>query len=317
MGEVTTICRHPLSSRPLSAARSTPGQPRRLQIFTTAAALTAQLARDRTGGLTVGFVPTMGALHRGHAELVIQCVKACNRCVVSVFVNPTQFDDGADLAAYPVTPAEDERLLRLSGCHYLFRPSREEVYPAGLVDPTAHLDFGPLTERMEGAHRPGHFAGVAQVVHRLLTIVEPDVFYLGQKDYQQVAVIKRMLDLLAMRVTVITVATVRERDGLALSSRNRRLTADQRAAAARINSHLAVVAAGLRCRWPARELERLAFAGMLASPLLEPEYVEVVDGQTLMPYFDGDVVGALVVATAVRVGSVRLIDNHVFTIANP
>jgi pantoate--beta-alanine ligase len=235
-----------------------------------------------------------------------------------VFVNPTQFDQSSDLDAYPRTPQDDETLLREAGCDYLYRPGTEDVYPQGpRMSTTDRIDFGTLTERMEGAYRPGHFAGVAQVVSRLLDIVQPDKLYLGQKDYQQVAVIRHLIEQLDYSVEVVTVPTVRETDGLALSSRNRRLNPEERAAAGKINQHLAVVAAALRSGWPARELERLAREGLSKVPLLEPEYVEVVDGSTLLPYQDGQPVKELVVAAAVRVGSVRLIDNRIAYRANP
>ncbi|THH41938.1 pantoate--beta-alanine ligase [Neolewinella litorea] len=289
-----------------------------MKIFSTASELTTALAAERAANRTIGFVPTMGALHAGHAALVRHSAAEQAVTVASIFVNPTQFNDGQDLAAYPRTPDADIQLLREYGCHYLYLPTVDDVYPAGLQDnPVAHLDFGRLTTRMEGASRPGHFAGVVQVVSRLLDIVRPHVLYMGQKDYQQVAVVRRMVDLLGLQVSVTGVPTVREADGLAMSSRNRRLNVEERRAAAKINRHLSAVAAGLRSHWPARELERLAIKGMQAVPLLEPEYVEVVDGDTLLPYQDGEPVRELVVATAVRVGAVRLIDNRIAITANP
>lgn len=260
----------------------------------------------------------MGALHQGHAALVRQSAADRAITVASIFVNPTQFNEGADLAAYPRTPEADTELLRECGCTYLYLPTVEDVYPGGMeVNPVAHLEFGSFTTRMEGSSRPGHFAGVVQVVSRLLDIVRPEVLYLGQKDYQQVAVVRRMVELLRLDVDVVAVPTVREPDGLAMSSRNRRLSTEERRAAGKINHHLAVVAAGLRAGWPARELERLALKGMREQPLLAPEYVEVVDGDTLQPYQDGEPVRELVVATAVRVGDVRLIDNRIALRANP
>ena len=261
----------------------------------------------------------MGALHRGHAALVRASRAACDLTVASIFVNPTQFNDHDDLEAYPRTPDSDIRLLEELDCDYLYLPEPSDVYPDGedANSLAQHLDYGSLTDRLEGAHRPGHFAGVVQVVSRLLDIVRPDRLYLGQKDYQQVAVIRRMVELLQLPVAIHVVPTVREQDGLALSSRNRRLSPDERLAAGKINQHLAAVGAGLRSGWPARELERLALGGMAAVPSLDPEYVEVVDGTTLEPYRDGDPVEELVVLTAVRVGEVRLIDNRIAFRANP
>ena len=289
-----------------------------LLTLTTAAALADALATARQGGRSIGFVPTMGALHRGHASLITRCVADSDLTVASVFVNPTQFNEAGDLAAYPRTPAADARLLAEHGCDYLYLPSVEDVYPKGTdAGLSANLDLDQLTAPMEGAQRPGHFAGVVQVVSRLLEIVRPTTLYLGQKDYQQVAIVRRMVQQLELAVRVETVATVREADGLALSSRNRLLSPDERRAAGRINHHLAAVAAGLRAGWPARELERIATESMAATPLLEPEYVSVFDGHTLQPYQDGQTVAELVVATAVRLGPVRLIDNRIAYRANP
>ena len=286
--------------------------------LTTAAALADVLATARRGGSTVGFVPTMGALHRGHAALVDRSVAGSTLTVASIFVNPTQFNELSDLAAYPRTPEADTRLLADHGCDYLYLPTAEDVYPDGTDSNLAtELDLAQLATHMEGAQRPGHFAGVVQVVSRLLEIVRPTTLYLGQKDYQQVAILRRMVDQLKLRVRVETVPTVREPDGLALSSRNRLLSPDERRAAGRINHHLAAVAAGLRAGWPARKLERLATECIAATPLLDPEYVTVFDGHSLAPYEDGQAVEELVVATAVRVGPVRLIDNRIAYRANP
>ncbi len=287
-------------------------RPNYVQTFTTASALAEALSAERRRGRSLGFVPTMGALHLGHATLIERCARAHDVTVASIFVNPTQFNESADLEAYPKTPEEDARLLLAYGCHYLYLPAVADVYPAGTTESlTAELDLGQLAQRMEGRQRPGHFAGVIQVVSRLLSIIEPHVLYLGQKDYQQVAVVKRMIELLDLPVKVAVVPTVREADGLALSSRNRRLNQEQRVAAGKINQHLAVVAAGLRSGWPARDLEQLALRGLAGIPLLEPEYVEVVDGNTLLPFQDGQPAGEVAVATAVRVGDIRLIDNRI------
>ncbi|MBB4078383.1 pantoate--beta-alanine ligase [Lewinella aquimaris] len=289
-----------------------------MQTFTTAVELSGYLSAARKKGERIGFVPTMGALHPGHAALIQRSAAEQAVTVASIFVNPTQFNVGSDLLAYPRTPEADSALLTAHGCNLLYMPGIEDVYPAGTGENrAANLDFGSLTARMEGAYRPGHFAGVAQVVSRLLEIVGPDVLYLGQKDYQQVAVVRRMIELLGLGIEVVTVPTVREADGLALSSRNRLLQPQERTAAGRINLHLAAVAAGIRAGWPARELEKTAVLNMRSEPLLEPEYVEVVDGRTLLPYQDGDSAEELIVATAVQVGRVRLIDNRIIGPANP
>ena len=309
----TPYLRRPLADRPPDRSE------RNLQTVTTASALSAALAAARRPGVTIGFVPTMGALHAGHAALIRACRAACDVTVASIFVNPTQFNESADLAAYPRTPEADTELLAAQGCDFLYLPAVDDIYPEGpsASSPAHAVDYGTLTDTLEGAHRPGHFAGVVQVVHRLLDVVRPDVLFLGQKDYQQVAVLRRMIAGLGLSARIHVVATVREADGLALSSRNRRLTAGQRLAAGKINQHLAVVAAGVRNGWPARELERLAREGMAAVAPLVPEYVAVVDGTTLLPYEDGTDAQEVVVAAAVRVGEVRLIDNRIILPANP
>ncbi len=280
--------------------------------ITTAAGLSARIAEARTAGKRIGFVPTMGALHAGHMALIRRCASENELVVASIFVNPTQFNEAADLMAYPRTPDADARLLREHGCHLLYLPEIDDIYPNGTDENlAAGVDFGPLTTVMEGANRPGHFDGVAQVVSRLLDIVRPDTLYLGQKDYQQVAVVREMIRQLDLRVRVRTVPTVREADGLALSSRNRRLSDPERRIAGGINRQLTAVVSGLRAGWPARKLETLAIDHLSATSGLDPEYVCVFHGDTLQPYTDGEAIRELVVATAVRVGPVRLIDNRI------
>ena len=254
----------------------------------------------------------MGALHAGHAALVDAARASHDHVVASIFVNPTQFNDAADLDQYPRTPEDDARLLREHGCDVLYLPSVLDVYPDGTAGgATEHLDFGSLTARMEGANRPGHFDGVAQVVHRLLDVVRPTTLFLGQKDYQQVAVIRSMIRQMKMAVQVEVVPTVREEDGLARSSRNRRLLSHQREAAGRINRHLSAVKQGLLAGWPPRILEGLALAALEADPELRPEYVEICNGETLEQFVPGQPFREVVIATAVHCGPVRLIDNMV------
>lgn len=276
----------------------------------TAALLREQL--NATSG-TIAFVPTMGALHAGHMALIDAARSKYDVVVASIFVNPTQFNEASDLAVYPRTPEADAALLEQHGCDFLYLPSVDDVYPNGEDHSlTAQLDFGTLTSRMEGANRPGHFDGVAQVVSRLLEIVRPHVLVMGQKDYQQVAVVRSMIGQLGLPVELLVVPTVRATDGLALSSRNTLLLKQEdRAAAARINVHLAAVAAGLRAGWSARALEQIAFDTMAADPALEPEYIEVFDGDTLQPWAQGEKARTVAVATAVRCGPVRLIDNRI------
>jgi len=280
----------------------------------TAAALRKALPKKKT----IAFVPTMGALHAGHMALIDAAAELHDVVVASIFVNPTQFNEDADLAAYPRTPKEDAALLKKHGCHHLYLPSIKDIYPKGIKESAAaHIDFGPLTATMEGANRPGHFDGVAQVVSRLLDIVRPHALVLGQKDYQQVAVIRAMIRRLDLPTAVHVVPTVRAPDGLALSSRNLRLSPKQRRAAATINVQLAAVTAGLTAGWPVQVLAQFALEGIGNHDLLDPEYVQIFDGDTLLPYGDGDDVRELVVATAVHCGPVRLIDNRIVPPANP
>lgn len=280
-----------------------------MNTFTTAANLRRTL--DATPG-SVAFVPTMGALHAGHAALIDAARVAYDVVVASVFVNPTQFNEAGDLDAYPRTPAADAALLETHGCDFLYLPAVADVYPDGDDrSRTAALDFGSLTARMEGANRPGHFDGVAQVVSRLLKIVRPDVLVMGQKDYQQVAVVRSLIGQSGIATQLLVVPTVREADGLALSSRNRLLGTDDRVAAARINRQLTAVVAGLRAGWKPRLLEKQAYDALRADPALFPEYVEVFDGDTLLPWNTGEPVREVVVATAVHCGAVRLIDNMI------
>ena len=289
-----------------------------MQIYKTAEELRSYLS-GLPEATTVAYVPTMGALHAGHMALINAARAAHDVVVASIFVNPTQFNDAADLKIYPRTPDTDKSLLEANQCDILYLPEVSDVYPKGLEDPTAKLKFGGLTSVMEGASRPGHFGGVAQVVYRLLDIVRPNTLVLGQKDYQQVAVIRSMIGQLGLGTAVTIVPTVREADGLALSSRNRLLRKTHRAAAGTINLHLHAIASCVRAGWPPRSLEATAMHEMQSHAKLEPEYVSVFDGDTLQPWHEGDAAREIVVATAVRCGPVRLIDNIIVktTLANP
>lgn len=276
---------------------------------TTAALLRRHL--DAVVG-SVAFVPTMGALHAGHMALVEAARRKHDVVVASVFVNPTQFNEAGDLAVYPRTPDADADLLAAHGCDLLYLPEVEDVYPQGKEQSlTAELDFGSLTAGMEGANRPGHFDGVAQVVSRLLEIVRPAALVMGQKDYQQVAIVRSMIRQLGLEVELEVVPTVREADGLAMSSRNRLLSAEDRTAAGRINQHLDLIVRGIRSGWDARLLEAAAFEAMANDPALDPEYVEIFDGDTLLPWNRGNEAREVAVAAAVRCGKVRLIDNRI------
>jgi pantoate--beta-alanine ligase len=254
----------------------------------------------------VGLVPTMGALHEGHLELIRTAREQCATVVVSLFVNPAQFDDDADLAAYPRDEARDAQLARDAGADLLFAPPQSEVYPEGFGT-TVSLD-GALTTTLEGAHRgKAHFDGVATVVTKLFLMVQPDAAYFGQKDAQQLVVIRHLVRDLDLPVRIEAVPTVREHDGLALSSRNVHLSESDRQKAIALNRalHTAIQAAGAGER-DARAVREQAIETMTRFGV-EPEYLELGDPDDLAPVerIDGDVL----VAVAARVGGTRLIDN--------
>ncbi|HND89626.1 MAG TPA: pantoate--beta-alanine ligase [Saprospiraceae bacterium] len=277
-------------------------------IFKKVADLQEWLQRKRAEGRAIGFAPTMGALHQGHIELVRLSKRAGEIAVASIFVNPTQFNDPKDLEKYPRTPERDIRLLLSADCDALFMPPVQEVYPPGR-DLTIHLDFRQLERVMEGVFRPGHFAGMATVVHRLLDIVRPQRLYMGQKDFQQLSIVRDMLRQLRSPIELVMCPTVREADGLAMSSRNTRLTPDMRAAAPVIYQTLA---------WARAELPRRAAADIqaeamrrLAAAGLRPEYFDIVDGISLLPVAHWADSSFVVACTAAFAGEVRLIDNLV------
>ena len=267
------------------------------------------LSKEQVNNRTVGFVPTMGALHEGHLSLLRRSLADNQVTVCSIFVNPTQFNDAEDLEKYPRLPAKDLSLLHEVGCQVIFLPEVDDIYPPGL-DTKITVDLGGLDEAMEGANRPGHFAGVVEVVHRLLDIVKPDNLYMGQKDFQQQAIIRRMVQQLALPVKVRTVATVREADGLALSSRNLRLSPAHRAAAPQIYASLQQAETALAAGQSIADIEAQATA-QLTSPLLKPEYFTLADADSLQPLQgNAELPPRIVACTAVWAGEVRLIDNH-------
>lgn len=276
-----------------------------MERITTVAALRQVVDTARSNGKSVGLVPTMGALHSGHISLVERCVAENDITVVSVFVNPTQFNDKRDLELYPRTPEEDCAMLEKAGCTYVFTPSVEEVYPE---PDTRVFELGTVAEVMEGRFRPGHFNGVAQIVSKLFTMVSPHRAYFGEKDFQQIAVIRAMARQLQFDIDIIACPIVREEDGLALSSRNTRLTAEQRKNAPRIAQTL---------------FESLTFAkshtveetiGYVTDtintvPEMRVEYYEIVDGNTLLPVENWSDSNFIVGCITVYNGEVRLIDN--------
>lgn len=263
---------------------------------------------QRNRGLTVGFVPTMGALHEGHLSL-IRTSRADNAAtVVSIFVNPTQFNDARDFAAYPRTLEADIELCRNDGVDALYCPTVEAMYPEGA---TTSVDPGPIAGLLEGAHRPGHFAAVATVVTKLLNAVEPDVAYFGAKDFQQVAVVRRIVADLDIAARVVSHPTVRDPDGVALSSRNVRLSQAHRRAAPVLFRALSLGASSFRQGETSPAKVRHAIEEHLAGePLCRPEYVALVDPATFDEWSGRGPVVALVAAWF---GDVRLIDNLVLS----
>ncbi len=247
----------------------------------------------------VGFVPTMGALHEGHATLFRRCTAECATAVASIFVNPLQFDDAADLDQYPRTWEHDLALLESLGVAIVFAPGPDEMYPDGF---STTIDVGPLATLYEGSCRPGHFAGVATVVLKLLLAIAPDRAYFGQKDAQQVAVIAKLIHDLDLGVTLVPVPTVRDPDGLALSSRNARLGADERKQSLGLSQGLF---AG-RDAWAAGERDSERIIAAARDPGLDYEYLAVVDSQDFGPPQKSR--AALLVA-AVLFEETRLIDN--------
>lgn len=267
--------------------------------------LKSYLADSKKDGKRIGLVPTMGALHKGHLSLVERCVKENDVCVVSVFVNPTQFNDKHDLETYPRTLEADCALLEQAGCDFVFAPLVEEMYPE---PDTRTFDFGPVMQVMEGAKRPGHFNGVAQVVSKLFYIVEPDNAYFGEKDFQQIAVIRAMVKQLQIPVQINACQIVREADGLALSSRNTRLTPELRAKAPKIARAMRESLELAKTK-SVKEVHDYVVNTLNADPDLEVEYYEIVDGNSLQAIQDWKDTDYAVGCITVYCGEVRLIDN--------
>jgi pantoate--beta-alanine ligase len=277
-------------------------------VFTTAAELKAYAEARRQAGQRLGLVPTMGALHEGHLQLVRAAATACDAVVASIFVNPTQFNNSDDLRLYPRLPKQDTALLAAAGCSALFMPSVAEVYPQPTV---LHFDFGALERVMEGAHRPGHFNGVATVVSKLFHLARPHAAYFGQKDFQQVAIVRQLLADLSFDLELVVYPTVREADGLAMSSRNQRLTPETRGVAPLLYQVLGQAAEQVRQGLAPAEVQALALASLAKEPQLTPEYFEVADAQTLQPLAAYAPGRAVVLCVAAHLGGVRLIDNVV------
>jgi len=272
--------------------------------------LEEHLAPRREKGEAVGFVPTMGALHEGHLSLIRCSLQRDPVTAVSIFVNPTQFNDPEDLKKYPRRPEEDLALLQqvLRPGDVVFMPGEKTIYPG----PDKRVfDFGDLDKVLEGEFRPGHFNGVAQVVSRLFGIVRPTRAYFGLKDFQQLAIIRRMTEMLALPVTIIPCPVIREADGLAMSSRNMRLSKEEREQAPRIYRTLQV-ATTLKNKMSVQDLEKWVKEKIEEAPLLKTEYFRIVHAATLQPVTSWDDPGPKQGLVAVWAGNIRLIDNIEF-----
>ena len=281
-----------------------------MQIISTKKELQATIAACKNAGKTIGLVPTMGALHAGHASLVKRAVSENDVCVVSVFVNPTQFNNKEDLAKYPRNIQRDAEMLSTIGAHFVFAPTPEEMYSAEEMNTTFAFDFAGLDQVMEGKMRPGHFNGVVQVVSRLFYLVQPDKAYFGEKDFQQLAIIHHMVEHSSMAGTfgdlkIIDCPIVREASGLALSSRNERLSESEKQTALAISKTLFE-----SLKWAKTasvdEVQQRVIDTINAVDGLEVEYYEIVDQTTLLPT---DTFEHAIGCVTVYCGPVRLIDN--------
>jgi pantoate--beta-alanine ligase len=275
-----------------------------LRVVRTVAALRGEVSRWRSEHQRVGLVPTMGALHRGHLALVTRARELSSRVVASLFVNPAQFGPAEDFTRYPRDESGDAARLVAGGCDLLYAPSVAEMYPPGFA---LSVDPGPIAARLEGRFRPGHFTGVATIVAKLLLQAGPDVACFGEKDYQQLQVIRGLVRDLDIPVEIMPVPTVREPDGLALSSRNAYLTQAERAVAPHLHRTLAHAAERVRQGGAPRQAEAAAVAALLGAGFASVDYVEICDAATLDP-LDRPDRPARVLAAA-RLGATRLIDN--------
>jgi pantoate--beta-alanine ligase len=284
-------------------------------LFKRAGDLTRWLDQQRNSGISIGFVPTLGALHEGHISLITISKKSAGVTVCSIFINPTQFNDPRDFQKYPVTLEKDIALLEHYGTDVLFLPEIGEVYPDG-TSGLEHYDLGPLETLLEGKYRPGHFQGVCQVMRRLLDLVRPDDLFMGQKDYQQCMVIQRLLELRGMHTRLHRCPILREPDGLAMSSRNMRLTPEQRQQAPAIYKALQSIRNG----WGGAERTTAATVpvsaltaaatGLLETAGFRVDYVSIADATTLEPLdYRTTPPGHAVALIAAFLGEVRLIDN--------
>lgn len=255
----------------------------------------------------IGFVPTMGALHEGHLSLINASKSKTDISVCSIFVNPTQFNDKKDFDKYPIQIDKDLEMLLSAGCDVVFVPSVDEIYPNGTLEKTS-VDLGFIGKTLDGEHRPGHFDGVLQVVKRLLDIVQPDLLFLGQKDYQQCMVLTRLVEHYQLPVKIEICPTLREKDGLAMSSRNTRLNNEERKSSVKLSQAIYFIKNSIQHK-PIPELIKEQKEILEQDKLIQVEYIVVVNGKNLQPVdvYQKDI--PLTVLIAAKVGQIRLIDN--------
>lgn len=269
------------------------------------------IAQQRSQKQSIGFVPTMGALHKGHLSLAEISLENNEVTIVSIFVNPKQFNDPKDLENYPRPVEADITMLETAGVQALFLPDDKDIYPTGL-DTAIDFNPGPSATTMEGKFRPGHFSGMAEVVHRLLDIVKPDKLYMGQKDFQQLTIVRKMITDLDLPVLLELCPTVREKNGLAMSSRNTRLSDQARNEASILYKTLTASQQMFEEGEPVDQIKQAAMEA-LSRPGFEPEYFEIVDGISLEPVKSQRDSQFVVACCAVRVEGIRLIDNAIWT----
>ncbi|MBC7864029.1 MAG: pantoate--beta-alanine ligase [Bacteroidia bacterium] len=277
-----------------------------MQVCITEKELKEYIAAAKKAGKSIGFVPTMGALHKGHISLIEESKKQCKFTVCSVFVNPNQFNDKKDLERYPRQPEKDTELLKKAGCDLLFMPTEKDIYPKPY---TRKFSFGKLDQVLEGKHRPGHFNGVAQVVSRLFELVEPDKAFFGLKDYQQLLVIKDLVKQLKLKIEIVGCAILRDEENLALSSRNALLTEEEYDEATFIPIWMDEVKK-LSTRYKASQIKARIETLVAQRDKMKLDYFEICDAETLesIKNFE-DAENGSVALIAVHVGKIRLIDN--------
>lgn len=282
-----------------------------MNLFKKTVHLQDYLQEARKQGNSTGLVPTMGALHAGHLSLINQSKQQNTLTITSIFVNPAQFNDKKDFEKYPVTIEKDIELLVAAGCDALFWPTVEEVYPNGYTQPV-HYELGYLETLLEGKYRPGHFQGVCRVMNRLLDIVQPDNLYMGQKDYQQCMVVSRLLNIMQSPAVLHTCATLREPDGLAMSSRNTRLNERERVNAVAISAALRFIKENIQPGNVSAVIEQSR--RMLEEKEFRIDYVAIADAATLEPVMNWDGLQKLVALVAAFQHEVRLIDNMILNV---